>query len=159
MHKCKNPECSNLTDNPKFCSQSCAAVVNNGKFPKRIRQKFFCKICGIEIPSRRIYCDRHNPQIIDWSKVTIENVLDSHSGLSNSRYGRIRDNAKRIYEKSARPEKCEYCSYSKHYEVCHIKPIHLFSKDTVVSVVNDIDNLVALCSNCHWELDHGLLRL
>jgi predicted restriction endonuclease len=25
--------------------------------------------------------------------------------------------------------------------------------------VNSLDNLLGLCPNCHWEFDHGLLRL
>jgi hypothetical protein len=26
-------------------------------------------------------------------------------------------------------------------------------------VVNSLENLIALCPNCHWELDHGLHSL
>jgi predicted HNH restriction endonuclease len=28
-----------------------------------------------------------------------------------------------------------------------------------MSDVNNLDNLIALCPNCRWELDHGLLSL
>jgi hypothetical protein len=34
-----------------------------------------------------------------------------------------------------------------------------FPLDTPIAVVNDLDNLVGLCPNCHWEFDHGLLQL
>ncbi|MFZ8310550.1 HNH endonuclease [Staphylococcus aureus] len=51
------------------------------------------------------------------------------------------------------------CGYAKHYEVCHIKAINQFDSNTRLSEVNDINNLVALCRNCHWELDHGLISI
>ena len=158
MNKCKNPECANLTDNPRFCSRSCAAIVNNKKFPKRIRQKYFCKICGVELPPRRTLCDEHNPQKIDWSKITLADVMYSHEsgyGASN-RYTRIRDNAQVVYRNSGRPNQCERCSYKYHYHVCHIKPIHMFDPGSPISDINNLDNLMALCPNCHWELDNGL---
>ena len=32
-------------------------------------------------------------------------------------------------------------------------------KDAKIEEINNIDNLVALCPTCHWELDHGYLVL
>ena len=49
---------------------------------------------------------------------------------------------------------CEQCGWKHHVEVCHIKSISDFSKDTVVSVINDRSNLKLLCPNCHWLFDH-----
>lgn len=54
---------------------------------------------------------------------------------------------------------CKICGYDKHFEVCHIKPVASFPKDTLITVVNDISNLIPLCPNCHWELDNGILKL
>jgi hypothetical protein len=54
---------------------------------------------------------------------------------------------------------CKNCGYDRHVEICHIRPINSFPEDTPVAVVNDLSNLVALCPNCHWEFDHGLLVL
>ncbi|MBI2976429.1 MAG: HNH endonuclease, partial [Chloroflexi bacterium] len=71
----------------------------------------------------------------------------------------IRKLARRAYYNSGKPQSCFRCGYSLHLEVCHIRPIQDFSEDTPMSVVNSLDNLVALCPNCHWELDHGLLSL
>jgi hypothetical protein len=31
--------------------------------------------------------------------------------------------------------------------------------NTELAEINSPGNLVGLCRNCHWELDHGLLRL
>lgn len=49
--------------------------------------------------------------------------------------------------------------YTNYCEVCHIKPVNGFSDESLVSEINDINNLVALCPNHHWEFDHGLLQL
>ena len=51
--------------------------------------------------------------------------------------------------------KCEKCGYDKHFEICHKKAISSFPDDALISVVNDLNNLVSLCPNCHWELDNA----
>ena len=157
MHQCANPKCNNLTENPKFCSRSCAAIINN-KVPKRKARMHQCKVCGIKLPGRRILCDAHNPQVVDWSKVTLrEASYTPNDGYGNSnRYTKVRDNAQYVYKRSDRFKCCEKCSYDKHYHICHIKSVHLFDLDTPISVINSLDNLIALCPNCHWELDNGL---
>jgi 5-methylcytosine-specific restriction endonuclease McrA len=48
---------------------------------------------------------------------------------------------------------CQACGYSKHVEVCHLKPLSSFDLDTESSF-NDDSNLLLLCPNCHWELDN-----
>lgn len=139
-----------------FCSRSCAAKYNNKKFPKRKRRICYCKSCGCVVPYRRTTCDECNPQIVDWTKITLKDVLYTTHQASN-RYTRIRDNAQSIFRNSGKLQQCSNCGYSSHYHVCHIKPIHLYSLDTFVSEINSIDNLIALCPNCHWEFDNGLL--
>ena len=52
---------------------------------------------------------------------------------------------------------CAACGYSKHTEVCHIRPIRDFPITALISDVNDPSNLIRLCPNCHWEFDHGLI--
>ncbi len=158
MRKCHYSGCTNMTDNPKFCSKSCAAKFNNRKFPKRTRKKYYCRICEAEVSWRRVLCDEHNPQKVDWSKVTLADVIYSCNdgyGPSN-RYTRIRDHAKVIYKNSDRPNQCERCDYKLHHHVCHIKPIRMFDSKTTISDINDLSNLISLCPNCHWELDNGL---
>jgi len=55
---------------------------------------------------------------------------------------------------------CDYCGYDRHVDVCHIKPIHEFdnSYSRVIEVNNPL-NLICLCPNHHWELDHGYLDI
>jgi hypothetical protein len=154
MSKCLN--CKKETTNPKFCNKSCAAVYNNKLYPKRKKKIYICKICGVQIPQRRKFCDEHNSQIINWSAITYEKITGKRNYQKHSR---IRNLARRIYLKSDKPKKCIKCGYDKHFHVCHKKGINAFSYDTPVSVINDLSNLVALCPNHHWEFDNGLLSL
>lgn len=59
--------------------------------------------------------------------------------------------------KSGLPQCCILCGYSKHIDVCHIKDISSFTNESLISEINDLNNLVALCKNHHWEFDHDHL--
>lgn len=74
-------------------------------------------------------------------------------------HSRIRFHSRAIYKLSGRDMKCFICGYDKHVEICHIKDIQDFDSNAKVSEINDENNLVALCANCHWEFDHGLATL
>jgi recombinational DNA repair protein RecR len=54
---------------------------------------------------------------------------------------------------------CQFCDYKNHFHLCHIKDIFKFDKSTKLKVVNDPKNLIFLCPNHHWDLDHGKLEL
>lgn len=71
----------------------------------------------------------------------------------------IRKNAQAVFDKSNIPRCCAVCGYDKHIEIAHIKAVADFDDTTLVSEINDIDNLIALCPNHHWEYDNGLLEL
>lgn len=71
--------------------------------------------------------------------------------------GSIQKTARRVYESSDRPKQCAVCGYDKTYEVAHIKSVSEFGSDDLVSDINSVDNLIALCPNHHWEFDHGYL--
>lgn len=144
--------CGKETQNPKFCSRSCAASCNNRIFPKRKAKEKSCKHCGIEIQAGKTTCNSCNPSLVDWSRLTIRDLKEK-SGLHYS--SRIRDNARRVFKRSGLETKCKICGYSKHIEVCHLKPIKEFDEDTPISEVNQLSNLLALCSNHHWELDNN----
>lgn len=144
----------------KFCSQSCAASYNNKNAE---RKAYFCMKCGQllgygyeDFQSKRL-CDNCNPCIVDWGSVMYGDLKNGKKTAHAN--GRIRDLARNLYRKSDKPKQCMNCGYDKHYEVCHIKGISTFSDDTPISEINNLDNLIALCPNCHWELDNGLLDL
>jgi hypothetical protein len=150
-------QCGVETNNPKFCCSSCAARYNNRVYPKRRKLLFFCKSCGAETRYRRTYCvdcDPTKPK--DFSHATIAEIRSRALYQANAW---IRKLARRAYANASKPMFCYRCGYSKHVEICHVQPIQDFPDDTQMSVVNSPDNLVALCPNCHWEFDHGLLSL
>lgn len=148
--------CTKETNNPKFCSRTCAAVFNNKKFPKR-RVMGFCKNCNIPISRRNKYClTCKNARNVNFELVTIGDLRGKRKYQKSSR---IRNLARALYIKSQLPRICLICGYSLHIEICHKIAIKNFSLDTPLSIVNSIDNLLPLCPNHHWELDSGNLIL
>ena len=67
----------------------------------------------------------------------------------------IQKNAKKIYDLSNKPKQCVVCGYDKYYEVAHIKAVSDFDDNTLITEINNIDNLIALCPNHHWEYDNA----
>jgi hypothetical protein len=146
----------------RFCCKSCAAVYNNQKFPKRSKEKLSypkCRTCDNKVEYRYNFhcreCRSNNKHLKNGpvDSQTIEFV--SRRGGAN-RYDLIRTTARRVYRDMLTNPRCEKCGYDKHTELCHIKPIASFPKDTLVSVVNRRNNIMFLCPNCHWEFDHCL---
>lgn len=164
-HKCFKTDCHNMTTNKKFCSKSCSNACNNGKVNRRKITPRYCKTCGKEIITKsytkRLYCDEYcrSRSGFDWSKITFGDIKTRKYKQPSNNYRSIRDHSAHVYKKSGKPQACFNCGYDKHYHVSHIKPIILFSDDTPISVINSLDNLIALCPNCHWELDNGLIML
>ena len=143
----------NKTNN-HFCSSSCAAKYNN-KYSKKRKLSKKCKTCSALIYKCQTYCsscwDLLNPNIG-------ENTLGQYKIRSDAnRYRSIRDHARKVMKNNL--DKCHICSYKVHVEVCHIKEINDFSNDTKIKVINDPKNLVCLCRNHHWELDHNILSV
>lgn len=154
MAKCKN--CGKSTKNPNFCSRSCSAKTTN-KTPKRKKKKSYCISCGTEtLFFRRKYCSNCNPMNKDWSTITYGEAVEKRKYQKNSR---IRNLARRTYKQSDKPQCCIICGYTNHFEVCHLKAISSFPDTATISEINNIDNLIALCPNHHWELDHNIITL
>ena len=148
MKKCVY--CNIETNNPKFCSRSCAAKFTN-KTPKRKRTKT-CKNCNAYIRSDVSYCTLcWKEQIIPNDILLSEAIYTKHH--KSSAFALIRQRARKIASDN-NMSVCENCGYSKHVEIAHILPISSFSLDTPLSVINDVSNLKALCPNCHWEFDN-----
>lgn len=153
--------CGKETTNPKFCSSSCSATYNNHVKPKRTKKQRFCKRCGVEVEGRATVCTSCRKKLsgssFDWSTVTLVNLKAKYPNhIFSNILGAI---ARRDYRTSGRPQKCQRCGYNRYYEVCHIRAISSFPDDTPVSEISALDNLMALCRNCHWEFDHGLLSI
>lgn len=160
IHKCENcgkevERIPSATLKNVFCNQSCAAIYNNKVSIKKER-KNKCKTCQEPICSGYTYCTLcyNHKHYLD-NKTILE--ATKNKGRYASRFSGIRNNARSVYKYNNLPRKCKCCGYDKHIEVCHIKDIASFPESTLVKEVNDIKNLVGLCKNHHWELDHNLL--
>ena len=71
----------------------------------------------------------------------------------------IAKDARRKYEVSEKQKKCLICGYDKHFEVAHIKAVSSFDDESKIKDINNIENLVALCPNHHWEYDNSDLTI
>jgi len=147
MNQCQN--CSQSTNNPKFCSTKCSAIFHNKP------QGYKCKTCGILISLKwtpKKECDncktiRKNSYHINLTlkelKIKMPNINQFHA--------KIRGLARSHFKSTG---KCSQCGYDKHTNVCHIKSVNKFNENTPISEINSISNLIELCPNCHWEFDH-----
>ena len=95
-------------------------------------------------------------ELSNYENLTMGDKTYNH--LKCAKYSYIRYYARKI-GKELGFNCCKKCGYNKHFEICHIKPIHTFDKNTLLTVINEPSNLTALCPNCHWEFDNGLLKL
>lgn len=137
------PQVFQATKRKKFCNRSCAAAYNNRNRPhKPPKSKFNRKRIGYAYLSK-----------------TTKGELFARSKNWQAARSTIQHHAAHIYETSGQPRVCLVCAYNLHTEVCHRTPVSRFPDTAMVSEINHPDNLVALCRNHHWELDHGDLKL
>lgn len=161
--KCLNCNCDLVGKySKKFCGSSCAATYNNKKYPKRCMTKT-CKACSNKVVHCHTFCDECHKKgkHLRGVGVIFENrTLKSFKKLKGaSKFSQIRGHARKVLLKEGRECKCEICGYTHHCEACHIKPISDFNDSDKIPVINDPKNLMWLCPNHHWELDHNILKL
>lgn len=143
-----------IIKSPKhFCTISCAAKFNSTVSPLRIEQKLLKE-------AKRVAKEQEIklPKIIAIDNTTKGDLFNDRPNWQAARSG-IQKRARNIFIASNKLKQCLECGYSKHYEVCHIKPVASFSNETLISEINNIDNLIALCPTHHWEFDNGHLIL
>lgn len=142
-----------------FCDIKCKEDYRkiHKKMPK-LRQN--CLHCKEETEVRRKYCNKcvsnrvhqYKMSESDYENQPISEIyIEEHR---TAKYQAIRNHAK--FKMKNKPQVCSECGYSKHVECCHLRAISDFPPETLLNIVNSYDNLVLLCPNCHWELDHGL---
>ena len=109
-------------------------------------------------PKRRV-CDACRVEsLIHIGQRILQDIFNTLKSYQSAR-SNIRKHAYDNYMKSGKSCKCKLCGYDKHIDVAHIKAVSSFQKETLVEVVNHIDNLVALCPNHHWEYDNDELSI
>lgn len=154
-----------------FCSKSCAATYNNKgrqKNPPTIRT---CKHCNSKFTRNKLNkrsttlcadCRAKFDIRSDFLKTLTlgeyqakESVADKHPSWLNSHIRGLN----RSWNKDMTKLPCANCNYDKHVELCHKKAITSFSLTTTLGEINARENNIQLCRNCHWEYDHGLLKI
>lgn len=154
-------KCQIETNNPKFCSSSCSASYNNRLNPKRLLVNE-CVDCGKKVRANIKRCKHCFAQTRtdNLQSLTLGEIKELYKNKSTMNVAaKIRGYGKNIYDKSGKPKYCAMCGYNRHYEVCHIKPIREFPDSATMFEIHSLDNLIALCPNCHWEFDHGLIMV
>lgn len=115
--------------------------------------------CGKKMDSRSNSCRKCVSKNAEQKTIGYYYDLYKDKYDTNRAYQAIRSRIRGQYIRSGNKRICQNCAYDKHVEICHIKPIHSFDKNTLIDNVNSPENLAYLCPNCHWELDNGLLNL
>lgn len=138
---------------------SCSATYNNNlRIPKKVT-KNVCKSCGGFIRYGRVRCrncvSENSDKVLNYTLGQIKELYKDKTNMAVA--AKIRGYGKTIYDRSNMPKKCVVCGYNKHYEVCHIKSVKSFSDDTTMREIHNLNNLIALCPNHHWEFDNGII--
>lgn len=151
MNKCLN--CGIETKNPKFCSNKCSATYNHKTFPTR-GMKGVCKSCGKPIKSVMRYCD---------------NCKETHTSKTPQyKYIKTARAKRKQHAINLLGGKCIVCGYNRcnrALEFHHINPNEkLFSISQIIlrskeTMENELSKCVLLCSNCHMELEDGMINL
>lgn len=151
MNKCLN--CGIDTTNPKYCGKSCSATATN-KTHVKVKRKNKCAQCEIPIRAGTKYCKEcFQKSLEDKRNITLAEFKAKDESRHPSYYRGHVNFITRALNKH-REQVCQHCGYNKHIEYCHIKPLSEFPEDVPVSIISDPSNILILCRNCHWELDH-----
>lgn len=145
----------------KFCNRSCSAIYNNKEHPKRIKgTDWTCPICGKKKHYTSNVCMSCKGALAtekQYQTPVKDFVYDN--GNARVKYSQIRKLARKFLDLWKIPQVCIVCGYDIHVQACHIIPISEFEINGRIIDVNNPNNLVYLCPNHHWELDHGYLNI
>lgn len=139
-----------------FCSKKCYGPKVNELRDKSsyLQPQGSCLDCNDKISIRNKYCKDCREKRRFPIDITLREAAARYSKHhACAAFALVRYRARAV-AMSLGWKECAKCGYSKHIEVCHIKPIASYDLDTKINTVNEISNLIALCPNCHWEFDH-----
>lgn len=144
--------------NHNFCSHGCSASFSNKTRAKPTLVKY-CTNCSDEYINKYRDVTRTCSGICRMEKNMKSTIIsDKINNSGANTYDKIRHNARR-YSKYFYPKYCMNCGYNKHYEVCHVKDLKDFDRDSTMYDTNQASNLIHLCCNCHWEFDNNMITV
>lgn len=153
---CRN--CGKSTDNPKFCSRSCAAIATNKATPKR-KPSGRCADCSEPLPTSRKRCRACNEKRSPRNKTIGELRAKERKRKRHTSWLHHEVRAlNRAWNRELAQQPCRRCGYALHVELAHRVAITEFPDDALLTEINAPPNIIPLCPNCHWELDTGLLH-
>lgn len=133
-----------------YCSRSCATKHTNVNQPRikpfKIR---ICRDCGAEFVNHGSFLGK----IVCYTCWLLDKTKLERKTKAESNHREIRAHARQLLP--PRGGRCVVCSYDKFVEICHIRPVADFPDSATLFEINAPDNLIRLCPNHHWELDHG----
>jgi hypothetical protein len=136
--------------------ERCRSVLLLEKKNGRTLSKKYCPDCRRKIQSEiahKAFGNGNGDIVENCSKTELRNKRKDWNNFRAS----VSKHARGVYKKSGKPYVCAVCSFDAHVQVCHKVSVSEFPDTTLISEINSIDNLVALCPNHHWLLDHGRL--
>jgi ribosomal protein S14 len=160
-----------------FCSCSCSAIFNNkgvAHNPRKPRKLLYTRTCvkcgnnfgkykGDKHLSRKL-CSKCFPIYSSKPELVVQRTIADYlnaktaTGDKQQKYTAIRYMARSKYKTDLK-NPCQQCGYKHHVELAHIKSISSFPITATLNEVNAKENVAFLCPNCHWELDHELLKI
>lgn len=143
----------------QFCTRSCWISCSNKFRERKKAPPKLCFECKIPISQEATRCVKCNIK----SRTTVCSLAKGEL-IARSKYWTqyravIGKDARRVYKSSGRKYECKICGYNAHVDIGHIKDVKDFPDSATVGEMNNINNLVPLCPNHHWEFDHGLLKI
>ena len=107
------PVCNEETKNPKYCSKSCAAHINNTLFPKNPKRK--CLKCQNPTTSKTNYC--RDCQILNKIEAYGEKTIKDFSSIyARHKYQNIRNHAHKVAKAYKIKKECHICDYTNHLQ-------------------------------------------
>jgi hypothetical protein len=152
MTKCI--QCQTETNNPKFCSRSCAVTYNNKKIAKRTAlppKKSYCLFCRKQIINSkhtRKYC---NLKCFQNHQFELRSKQFEQNGIiySKDKFDTSTSFLKRYFLKKQK-NKCKICGLVNNWNNHHL----ILILDHINGIPNDwsITNLRLICPNCDSQL-------
>jgi hypothetical protein len=128
-----------------YCSRTCAARINNKKYPKRTDTLTYCPVCNLQKPKQSKTCSRVCGGVYRQQQYIERWLLGLETGISGKQGTRVQ--IKR-YLFSQNENKCALCGWNEVHPVTGKIPLQI---DHINGKWDDNrpENLRLLCPNCH----------